>query len=58
MAELVNDPKIVSPFLPSLLHFASVKVAIQLLNNFDIETLNTAFTEIKHGNSSSSKEGG
>ncbi|GBM93956.1 hypothetical protein AVEN_106925-1, partial [Araneus ventricosus] len=45
----VGDSKIVVPFMPSLLHIASVNVAVPLLNDFDLTTLQIAFKKIQQG---------
>ncbi|GBO22341.1 hypothetical protein AVEN_245015-1, partial [Araneus ventricosus] len=45
----VGDSKIVVPFMPSLLHLASVKVAVPLLKDFDLSTLQIAFRNIQQG---------
>ncbi|GBM20311.1 hypothetical protein AVEN_195869-1 [Araneus ventricosus] len=43
------DSRIFKPFLPSLLHFATVKVAVALCNDFHLVTLQHAFGNIKAG---------
>ncbi|GBO40261.1 hypothetical protein AVEN_23941-1 [Araneus ventricosus] len=49
MAASVDNSKIVRPYVHSLLHLASVKVAIPLCNDFDLITLQEAFDNIQEG---------
>ncbi|GBN92465.1 hypothetical protein AVEN_66987-1 [Araneus ventricosus] len=57
MADPVDNSKIITPYLPSLSHIATVSAASQLFNGFDFETLKMVFTEIEHGNSTARNEG-
>ncbi|GBO45627.1 hypothetical protein AVEN_275742-1 [Araneus ventricosus] len=57
MAALIDDSRIVTPHLPSLSHLSRVSVALPLLNEFGIGTLDRAFSEIQLGNSTASNEG-
>ncbi|GBN51392.1 hypothetical protein AVEN_80233-1 [Araneus ventricosus] len=57
MAALIDDSRIVTPHLPSLSHLSRVSVALPLLNEFGIGTLDRAVSEIQLGNSTASNEG-
>ncbi|GBM64076.1 hypothetical protein AVEN_160726-1, partial [Araneus ventricosus] len=57
MAALIDDSRIVTPHLPSLSHLSRVSVALPLLNEFGIGTLDRAFSKILLGNSTASNEG-
>ncbi|GBO22046.1 hypothetical protein AVEN_114516-1 [Araneus ventricosus] len=57
MAALIDDSRIVTPHLPSLSQLSTVSVALPLLNEFGIGTLDRAFSEIQLRNSTASKEG-
>ncbi|GBN06167.1 hypothetical protein AVEN_125795-1 [Araneus ventricosus] len=49
MAASMDNSKIVRPYVQSLFHLASVKVAIPLCNDFDLVTLQEAFDNIQKG---------
>ncbi|CAL1262279.1 unnamed protein product [Larinioides sclopetarius] len=49
-------PRIVIPFIPTLLHLSSVEIALHFYNGFDVETLDEVFTKMKQGNSTLSEK--
>lgn len=54
MDELVDDSRIVAPFLPSLSHISTVKVALSLFNEFGGVNSNITLREIQTGNTAAS----
>ncbi|GBM85050.1 hypothetical protein AVEN_16758-1 [Araneus ventricosus] len=56
MTASADEAMVFIPILPSLSHFAAVRVAVPLFKEFGMEMWDKAFTDIQHGKPAASNE--